>query len=281
MKKRAVVYTCLSALNLAVVLGVWPTAARAQYENCDPFVLIDPGHGGTIADTLPICDPPYNYGAPCWENLCHEREVNLAVALRLGVILQTKACQEGVDYYFTRKNDSKICNIDRARMAEQLGVQQFISIHHNGDTATNTNYTWTKYCDWDTTATPRKVREDTAALALKIWHKIRDTFNIAYKDPKVECGLTVLRNTSMASVLTEASFISNPSEARRFVDGDGIRDEAEAIYEGLCSYLSNAGVAIVQQSYSCFFYPNSGAVKVDNRWQASPFMTTWGEAGCP
>jgi len=275
MKKPAVVLACLSSLNLAVALGVWPTVARAQYELCDPLVLIDPGHGGTYLDTLPICDPPYNFGAPCWGGLCHEREVNLAVALRLGEILQSKGCVEGIDYHFTRKNDAKICNRRRAEMAEELGVQQFISIHHDGSADTTTNYTRMIRCNWDTTRSGAP-RDSTSALAFKVGFKIRDTFNIAYQDPLVDCGFTVLRNTSMASVISEASFITNPSEARRFVNGNGIDDEAEAIYEGLCSYVTNGGIAIVKNSYSGSGYGNDGTVRVDRRWQESPFVTTWG-----
>ena len=243
MTRRMIHFILLAAAQLAVIFGVSRETVHAQYGPCIPCVLVDPGHGGT--DT----SGGYNLGATCWNNLCTERNLNLAVALRLAQILNTRGLVELSNYWLTRKTDIKIFNVDRARMAESLGVEEFISIHHDGSDDTTVNRTQMAYCN-ETKTAAGAWRDSTSALALKVGYKIRDTFNIRYQSPSVRCDLTVLKRTSMASVVSEASFITNPTEANAFLYGTRAQQEAGAIFHGWRSYKSGGGFAFVHNAYN-------------------------------
>jgi len=233
----------LATLQFTMILSIPPNAVRAQYGPCITKVLIDPGHGGT--DT----SGGYKLGATCWNNLCTERGLNLGVALQLGAILTAHGNPEGTRYWLTRNDDTKVLLTARARKAESLAVNQFISIHHDGNVDTTINRTQMIYCNAAKNDTGA-YRDSTSALALKVGYKIRDTFNIGYQSPSVRCDLTVLKRTSMASVVSEASFITNPTEANAFLYGTRAQQEAGAIFHGWRSYKSGGGFAFVHNAYN-------------------------------
>ena len=80
------------------------------------FVLvIDPGHGGHDPGTV---------GA-----ISHEKNVNLAVSLKLGALIRQN--HPDVRVIFTRQDDTFIGLADRANVANRNNANLFISIHSN------------------------------------------------------------------------------------------------------------------------------------------------------
>lgn len=78
-------------------------------------IVIDPGHGGK--------DPG------CSGSYCKEKDVSLAVALKLGKIIEEK--MKDVKVIFTRKTDIFVELEDRAKIANENNADLFISIHCN------------------------------------------------------------------------------------------------------------------------------------------------------
>ena len=78
-------------------------------------IVIDPGHGGK--------DPG------CNGVTCKEKEVSLAVALKLGKLIEENI--KDVKVIFTRKTDVFVELEDRARIANDNNADLFISIHCN------------------------------------------------------------------------------------------------------------------------------------------------------
>ncbi len=168
--------------------------------------MIDPGHGGTDSGAV----------GPTGLREC---DVNLSVALKLESMLKA----DGAIVHLTRTGDSYVSIADRWQQANELGVDRFISIHHNSVADSSVNYTVVLI-----STTAGTEAEDLAARAAD---EISLALGIpAHADPVWRVDYVgVLNNTTMPSVLTEASFVSNPDEEQRLRDPAYNQREAEAI----------------------------------------------------
>ena len=81
--------------------------------------MIDPGHGG------------FEPGAVTDDGIA-EKDVNFEVALRAEELLE----ERGFEVLLTRYEDFRIPLVTRVEIAEQLGAELLVSIHHQG---TDTN----------------------------------------------------------------------------------------------------------------------------------------------
>ena len=132
-------------------------------------ICIDPGHGGTDAGCIGRV-----YGV-------QEKDVNLGVGLKLyhyfGLANWEPIMTRYEDIYMLRE-----ARADSANKANyELGVDAFISIHHNAtrDTVppdTITNGTETFWCNVDT-ADSGWERDTTDSLASKVYYKLLDKFH--------------------------------------------------------------------------------------------------------
>lgn len=246
MKKRSVIFWLL----LMSVLR-FSSPSFAYY-----YVCVDPGHGGN--------DP----GAVGTTYNVSEKDANLAIAL----LLKNK-----IEFYIapvlmTRMTDTTVLlgvRVDIANLANGgAGVNQFISVHHNSASDTSVNGTETYFCNAETTdaGTSRGVmimygaRDSTFAKKLRL--VLRDSLHLTYRcSPQHLCGDTtqpccmncfyVLRNTIMQSVLSEASFITNPWVEYQFKNNtDYINKEAGAICTGWWSTYLQGGIAVIRNGYS-------------------------------
>jgi N-acetylmuramoyl-L-alanine amidase len=223
------------------------------------YVCIDPGHGGSDSATV---GPVYRF---------HEKDANLTV----GLILRDKIQNYIYPVYMTRTIDTTIFLYDRARMANTVNgggpVNYFISVHHNASADTSVNGTETYYCNSETTGNEfgnvfrgfegmYGARDSTFAKKVRL--ALRDSLQHRYRcSPQSLCGDTskpccmkcfyVLLNTTMASVLSEASFITNPWVEYQFYAQTGYIDkEAGAICKGWWSSYLMGGLGIVKNAYS-------------------------------
>lgn len=221
-------------------------------------VVIDAGHGGK---------DPGARGARI-----NEKSINLAVALKLGRLIEQRG--EGVKVVYTRKTDRFIELDERANIANRNKADLFISIHTNavkrGSSVQGTE-TYTlglartdenlevamsenaaillednyqqRYEGFDPNSSEsyiifefmqNKHMEQSISLASEIQKSFKSAKRV---DRGVrQAGFLVLRKTSMPSVLVELGYISNRQEENYLGSADGQNALAEALYEAFSRY---------------------------------------------
>lgn len=223
-------------------------------------VVIDPGHGGK--------DP----GAVIKQ--IWEKNIVLAIGLKLGDYITQNL--PNVKVIYTRDRDVFIPLYKRAEIANKNKADLFISIHANycgtpsvsgtetfvlGEHVSDENneivrkeneailleddYS-TNYAGYDPNNTESNIM--FATIQNEYWEQsinfaasIQDQFRVraGRKDRSVkQAGFLVLWRTSMPSVLVEAGFLSNPSEAKYLNTKDGQAILASAMYRAVRDYKS-------------------------------------------
>jgi N-acetylmuramoyl-L-alanine amidase len=266
-------------LTLVVFLSITSICVGSWVE-----VVIDPGHGGPDASKFGNNGGGYNegHGALGPNSQLTEQWVNLQVAFFLrdsitfffgdtGYVIMTGYTEQRNPTYWQRVNTANYAN-------GTSPAYEFISIHHNGLplNAQGTEVWWSS--TWVTDSSYWRAYDDSI-LALKINSRLinkwgySDRCAYSRNDPNHKCtfccndccyrpggSLTccvqesirfVLRNTICEAALSEASNLNNVEEELLFLDTtmSHIKEEASAIFQGWSSYIQEAGIAIVKNSY--------------------------------
>jgi len=221
-------------------------------------IVIDPGHGGR--------DP----GARGHRGT-EEKDITLKVALKLRDLLSK---QPGVRVLMTRDRDEFVDLGDRAKFANEQDADLFVSIHvnshpqrsvkgleiyhfgeakdqralevaarENGTPLNSTGVGW-EYLVADL-LTAKKI-EESLELAWTAKEAMVTNLNGHYDllDHGVKTApFYVLRFTSMPSILTEIAFISNPDEEDLLRSTRFTTRVAEALMEGVKSFLVSTKLA--------------------------------------
>lgn len=176
--------------------------------------MLDAGHGGK--DT----------GAAGPTGL-NESDVNLRVTLSLGALLE----QNGVKVRYTRTDDSYPSISARWKQANKEGVQWFVSIHcnSNGPSADGIETLVEKK--------EGKAYELAGAVQQSLLTATRDKDRGVKERP----DLGVLAGTKMPAILVEIGFISHPATESKLKTNDYKERIAEAIADGIASYLGLTG----------------------------------------
>jgi len=171
-------------------------------------VVIDAGHGGKDPGTSGV-------------NGRTEKEFNLSVALKIKALLDQ---EPQIQAFMTRSDDTFIELQDRAKIANDLKADIFVSIHANSATPTASGTESFYYSS------------DSKALA-DILHKhlLQAT---GLKDRKVKtASFVVIKYTKMPAVLLESGFISNSGDAAVLYNNDKQNQIAREIVAGIKEYL--------------------------------------------
>jgi N-acetylmuramoyl-L-alanine amidase len=218
-------------------------------------IVIDPGHGGR--------DP----GARGLRGT-EEKDITLKVGLKLRDLLSK---QPGVRVMMTRDRDVFVELEDRAKYANNLDADLFVSIHvnshpqrtvkgieiyhfgeakdqralevaarENGTPLSSTGVGW-EYLVADLLTT--KKIEESLELAWTTKEAMVAHMNGHYAT--VDHGVKtapfyVLRFTSMPSILAEIAYVSNPSEEDLLRSGTFVTRVAESLNEGVIAFLGSA-----------------------------------------
>lgn len=181
-------------------------------------VVIDPGHGG------------YDSGAVGPTNVM-EKNVNLAVALKLGALLQT----QGIKVVYTRTDDNVSWTNDitndlqtRCDIANKVKADFFISIHSNSADSSSAKGSETYYSTKKPSdSTLAKVMEDNLVAANNLMDRGVKNANFY-----------VINNTNMPAVLVELAFISNPNEEKLLNNSDFQTKSANGLANGILEILN-------------------------------------------
>jgi len=270
-----------SILWSIVTVFVLALSAFAQTDSID--VYIDPGHGGSDPGNIGAYIPNYD-----------EKNVNLQIALLVKANLDEP---DTITYAFSRMDDDTVELVIRVYDAMQKSSKSFISIHHNSTPNPSINHTLALFSslpfsdDAPTDITPGTYwhweRNTDDKLAHKLALKIGLSFGIGLSSDTIP-GLrdawdtkTVLSRSTMASAITEASYISDSTEEEWFYyDTNNHREvEASAIFDAWESWVKGQGFAQVDYAYAGQAPTDSHDVFIQDYLVAdtfkAPFLGVW------
>ena len=189
-------------------------------------IVIDAGHGG------------YDNGASY--NGRKEKDDTLKLALKVGEILE----QMGYDVVYTRTTDVYDSPVQKARIANEVGADYFVSIHRNSSPNSN-QYNGVQtliYNDYGIKKT----------MAKNINSNLED---IGFRNINVDIrpDLAVLRRTKMPAVLVEAGFINS------YIDNKLFDENLDAIARGIADGINDT---ITESTYASTEINNAG---INNR----------------
>ena len=218
-------------------------------------IVIDAGHGGHDTGTI----------GPTG---LMEKDLCLDVALRLGKLVQQKL--PGADVVFTRADDTFIPLEERTRIANEAKADLFISIHANSSRDNQARGIETYYLNLKGSAEAMEVAARENASSADGIHDLEDIVKRIARTEKIDesrefaqdvqdslsksvqknsrlvknrgvrkAPFVVLIGADMPSILTEISFLSNPSDERLLKQPDQRQRVAEGIYQGVAGYLQS------------------------------------------
>jgi len=218
-------------------------------------IVIDPGHGGHDTGTI----GPHGL---------MEKDLCLDVALRLGHLIEQKL--PGAEVVYTRKDDTFIPLEQRTAMANDAKADLFISIHANSSHDHEARGIETYYLNFATSQESLEVATRENALSQEGLHDLQDLVKKIARNEKIEeskefasdvqdsltrrmqlvsqgeknrgvkkAPFVVLIGANMPSILSEISFISNPSDEKLLRKGDQRQRVADGLYRGIAAYLDN------------------------------------------
>jgi N-acetylmuramoyl-L-alanine amidase len=218
-------------------------------------IVIDPGHGGHDTGTI----GPHGL---------MEKDLCLDVALRLGRLIEDKL--PGAEVIYTRKDDTFIPLEQRTATANEVKADLFISIHANSSHNHSARGVETYYLNFATSEESMEVATRENALSQTSLHDLQDIIKKIARNEKIEeskelandiqdalthrlqtvsqnqknrgvkkAPFVVLIGANMPSVLSEISFISNPSDEKLLRKGDQRQRVADGLYHGIAAYLDS------------------------------------------
>jgi N-acetylmuramoyl-L-alanine amidase len=218
-------------------------------------IVIDAGHGGHDTGTI----------GPTG---LMEKDLCLDVALRLGKIIQQKL--PGADVVYTRPDDTFIPLEERTRIANEAKADLFISIHANSSHDSQARGIETYYLNLKGSAEAMEVAARENASSQDGVHDLEDLVKRIARTEKIDeskefaqdvqdslsrnvqktnrliknrgvrkAPFVVLIGADMPSILTEISFLSNPSDEQALKKPEQRQRVAEGIYQGVAGYLQS------------------------------------------
>ena len=177
-----------------------------------PKIIIDAGHGG------------YDNGAAY--NGRKEKDDTLALALAVGEIL----ANSGIDIGFTRVEDVYQSPVEKARIANQMDGDYFVSIHRNSSPVPNT-YSGVQSLVFEEGGDANRMGDNIN----------RELEQLGFNNLGISIrkNLAVLRRTDMPAVLVEAGFINTDADNELF--DAKFPEIAQAIADGILGTLIQTG----------------------------------------
>ncbi|NSL51765.1 N-acetylmuramoyl-L-alanine amidase [Calidifontibacillus erzurumensis] len=175
-------------------------------------IVVDAGHGDH--------DP----GAKGATGLL-EKEVNLAVALKLADLLRNA----GAEVILSRSNDTFLSLADRVKVAHNNDADAFISIHADSFNATSQGSTTFYHSGKNPSWQQSKQLSD---IAIKKLTSQLGTVSRGSNDK----SLHVIRETEIPAILVELAFLSNPKEEALLKSDEFRQKAAQALFDSFIEF---------------------------------------------
>lgn len=186
-----------------------------------PVIVIDPGHGS---------DDPGKVGI----NGALEKDINLAIALYLGEMLESQNYQ----VFFTREDDNGLLDGDsysasgdlaaRVDLINEIEPTLVVSIHQNSYTDASVKGPQVFYSSYSTEGevAAQLVQNELWKLDLESKREIKsnDTYYL-------------LAHSNVPTIIVECGFLSNANDADKLIDSNYQEEMAEAIMKGIETYI--------------------------------------------
>ncbi|MEM8902444.1 MAG: N-acetylmuramoyl-L-alanine amidase [Actinomycetota bacterium] len=193
-------------------------------------VLIDPGHGGD--------DEPGAVGAGGLQ----EADLNLDVAWRLSAAL----AERGIDSLLTRPADYRIAVIARAELATVIQPEVFVSVHHNGGETVPREAPGVEVFHQSTSDGSRRLGGLVFEELMAAFEPLEADWvggplhGVSYRLNRDDEDLygVLRRPVGVDTVLTEAMYLTNPSEEDLLDDPAVLDLEAEALATAIERFLT-------------------------------------------
>ena len=229
-------------------------------------IVIDPGHGGHDTGTI-------------GPTSLMEKDLCLDVALRLGKIIQQKL--PSAEVVFTRSDDTYIPLERRTEIANEARADLFISVHANSSQDRKARGIETYYLNFTGSSDAMEVASRENALSGNAVHDLQDIVKKIASNEKIEesrdlatriqdalsnhmenlnrgdrnrgvrkAPFVVLIGADMPSVLSEISFLSNPSDEKWLKSPDNRQRVADGLYHGIETYLQSTNSLTSNQPHS-------------------------------
>jgi len=227
-------------------------------------IVIDAGHGGHDTGTI----------GPTG---MMEKDLCLDVALRLGKLIQQKL--PGAEIVYTRSDDTFIPLEERTHIANEAKADLFISIHANSSPDHGARGVETYYLNLKGSPDAMEVAARENATAQENIHELEDLVKKIARTEKIDeskelagdvqdslakriqrtakpvknrgvrkAPFVVLIGADMPSILTEISFLSNPSDEQLLKKPEHRQRVAEGLFQGVASYLQSLNSMAVNSS---------------------------------
>jgi N-acetylmuramoyl-L-alanine amidase len=218
-------------------------------------IVIDAGHGGHDTGTI----------GPTG---LMEKDLCLDVALRLGKLFEQKL--PGADVVYTRSDDTFIPLEERTHIANDVKADLFISIHANSSPDHGARGVETYYLNLKGSPEAMEVAARENAVSQESIHDLEDLVKKIARTEKIDeskelagdvqdslskriqrtakpvknrgvrkAPFVVLIGADMPSILTEISFLSNPSDEQMLKKPEHRQHIAEGVYQGVTAYLQS------------------------------------------
>ncbi len=176
-------------------------------------VIIDPGHGGPNRGNL-------GADGACEADLCW----------RLALEVAERLAAAGATARLTRTEAEDPDNSERARRANHIGGEMFLSLHLNTYDEPTAEGSSTYY--FSSSHAAQRLAEGIQGELVGLGLNNCRSHGRSY---------AVLKETRMPAVLIEPVFITNPDEAKKLLDREFLKAVAQAIVSGLERYYSDLG----------------------------------------
>ena len=192
-------------------------------------VVVDPGHGGEV-DTGAV-----------GSNGLMERDLNLDVSRAL----KAKLIVRGIPVLLTRTANYASTLGVRAALADHVGADLLLSIHHNAPTPGPSKGPGTEiFVQHDSSESRRlggliwnRVVQALSGFDIQ-WSGATDAGVLSVLSTRGEDAYGINRNPETVSVLAELAYISNPAEAELFATDEYVEAAAEALADAVEAYLA-------------------------------------------
>ncbi|MGL6106282.1 N-acetylmuramoyl-L-alanine amidase family protein [Romboutsia sp.] len=177
-------------------------------------VLVDPGHGGNDKGTMNK------------SKTILEKEITLQIGKRVANKLSH---QKDVQVIISRTDDKYISPGDRARLANEQGVDVLVSIHLNAEGGGNSASGVETYYR-------RGAIDESKKFAESVQKTIKSYIDTRDRGIKEDI-YQVLRDSDMPAILIECGFLTNPGEIKNLQNAEYQDTLAEGITQGVLTFL--------------------------------------------